>query len=244
MASADLVIGQPDFTSNGANQDGDPAANTLISPTNGLYATDNQLFVMDGNNRILIFNDVTRNPSLTLNRSPQTKGGGLLRFNGTATTDSPNTTNNVEFAINNGGFAGATASDGGFDEFSEDFYFDFNPSLHQATDEHGKDADGYTIQIKSTNNNTDVTDHLFHFTPFNLNQPAHGATVTDGHWTLMHAGKHAPAELYDIDSDPAQAHDLRSQQADVAARLHSDYVDYMEKLGTEEDKLALRREYA
>ena len=66
------------------------------------------------------------------------------------------------------------------------------------------------------------------------------STVTDGRWTLSHAGAHAPAELYDIDADPGQLDDLREQQPDVAARLHRDYLGYLRKLGTAEQKLKLR----
>ncbi len=67
-------------------------------------------------------------------------------------------------------------------------------------------------------------------------------TITDGHWTLIHAGKHAPAELYDIDGDPGQLDDVRGQYPDVAAQLHADYIAYLEGLATEEARLRLRLE--
>jgi len=69
------------------------------------------------------------------------------------------------------------------------------------------------------------------------------ATITDGHWTLVHGGKHAPAELYDIDADPGQLNDVRSQHPDVVEQLHRDYIAYLEKLETIEPRLKLRREY-
>lgn len=69
------------------------------------------------------------------------------------------------------------------------------------------------------------------------------ATVTDGRWTLIHAGKQAPAELYDIERDPAQANDARGEHPDIVQRLHREYIDYLEKLDTAEPKLRLRREY-
>lgn len=69
------------------------------------------------------------------------------------------------------------------------------------------------------------------------------ATITDGRWTLIHAGKQAPAELYDIDGDPGQLSDVRSQHPDVVEQLHRDYIAYLEKLDTTEPRLKLRREY-
>jgi hypothetical protein len=55
-ASANVVIGQPDFTSNQPNQGGGPAANTLNIPL-GLQTLGSQLFISDySNNRALIFN--------------------------------------------------------------------------------------------------------------------------------------------------------------------------------------------
>ena len=69
------------------------------------------------------------------------------------------------------------------------------------------------------------------------------ATITDGRWTLIHAGALASAELYDIDEDPAQLHDVRAEHPDVVERLHGQYIAYLEALGTEESKLRLRRSY-
>jgi len=57
-ASADVVIGQPDFSSVAANQGGTPGANTLDSPR-GLYSDGTRLIVGDhDNNRLLIFNKI------------------------------------------------------------------------------------------------------------------------------------------------------------------------------------------
>ncbi|UCD55403.1 MAG: hypothetical protein JSV93_00980, partial [Candidatus Omnitrophota bacterium] len=60
-ASADVVIGQPDFTSNGINQGGganNPAANTLYTPTS-VFTHDNRLFISEWHNhRVLIYNTI------------------------------------------------------------------------------------------------------------------------------------------------------------------------------------------
>ncbi|MCX6762832.1 MAG: hypothetical protein NT093_03570 [Candidatus Moranbacteria bacterium] len=57
-ASADVVIGQPNMTSNSENQGSTVAANTLYSPTS-LFSDGKRLFVSDWeNNRVLIFNSI------------------------------------------------------------------------------------------------------------------------------------------------------------------------------------------
>ncbi|MBI2678287.1 MAG: hypothetical protein HYX28_05860 [Candidatus Koribacter versatilis] len=54
---ADLVLGQPDFTSNGDNQGGPASAATMSFPYDGVFFTQSQLFITDnGNNRVLIWN--------------------------------------------------------------------------------------------------------------------------------------------------------------------------------------------
>lgn len=57
-ARADVVIGQPDMTSNGENQGGSPGRNTLYRPT-GIFFNGKKLFVGDMyNNRVFIYNSV------------------------------------------------------------------------------------------------------------------------------------------------------------------------------------------
>ena len=58
FAEADLVVGQPDMSSNSANRGGSPAANTVNTP-NAVYSDGSRLFVGDDmNNRILIYNAI------------------------------------------------------------------------------------------------------------------------------------------------------------------------------------------
>ncbi len=55
---ADVVVGQPDFTSGAANQGGNPAANTMNYP-HDVYLAAGRLFVAEqDNNRVTIFNPV------------------------------------------------------------------------------------------------------------------------------------------------------------------------------------------
>jgi hypothetical protein len=57
-ASADIVIGQPDMTSNSVNQGGSVAANTLNFPAD-LYSDGTKIFIQDdNNNRIVVFNSI------------------------------------------------------------------------------------------------------------------------------------------------------------------------------------------
>ncbi|HOZ36883.1 MAG TPA: hypothetical protein PLR18_03590, partial [bacterium] len=57
-ASADVVIGQPDFISNSENQGGSVGANTFRFPSS-IYASSTKLFITDQkNNRVLIYNNI------------------------------------------------------------------------------------------------------------------------------------------------------------------------------------------
>lgn len=80
-ASADAVIGQPDMTSNSANQGVATAANTVNSPRS-VWASDNKVYVSDlNNNRIIIFNLGHANTSLS---SPSTSTSREVVLNLTA----------------------------------------------------------------------------------------------------------------------------------------------------------------
>jgi len=57
-ASADVVIGQEDFTHNSANHGGSVGANTLGGSYN-VYSDGTKLYITDGsNNRVLIYNEI------------------------------------------------------------------------------------------------------------------------------------------------------------------------------------------
>ncbi|MEW5856360.1 MAG: hypothetical protein AB1861_03075 [Cyanobacteriota bacterium] len=179
-ASADIVLGSTDFATVNSG-----LSSNQINNAYSVYVTNNQLFLTDatetigqGNNRVLIFDNLIKNPGLTLNNAPEGRENNQVRLKGTATVDSPYTVKNVEFSVNGGSFSGATATDGGFDETQEEYYFDFTPTSNQPKDSSGNLIDGYTVRVKSTNNNTDVTDRLFYFSPFDLHSPADNATLT------------------------------------------------------------------
>ncbi len=65
--------------------------------------------------------------------------------------------------------------------------------------------------------------------------------INDGRWTLQHAAAAAEPELYDTAEDPAQQQDLIAAHADVAERLHEQYLDYLAELGCTEEQIDSRR---
>lgn len=179
-ASADIVLGQADFTSSSANA-GQSSVNAQgFSAPNGIFEYNNKLLVADqANSRILVFENTVNNPGLSFNNSPEEKNNGFLRLNGHASlpSDSLYTLSNVQYSINNGGFLGATPTDGNLNSTSEDFYFDFDPKSNQQKDSSGNLINGYTVRVKSTNSNADETDHLFYFSPLNPNEPQDNTVI-------------------------------------------------------------------
>lgn len=177
-ASADVVLGQSNFTGSSANAGGSVSANAFNFPR-GINIIGEQLFVGDiSNNRLLIFNNLIKPPGISLNNSPETRENNILRFTGTAAVDSPYILKNVEYSVNGGSLAGATATDGAFDETSENYFFDFNPALNQPKDSNNALIPGFTVKVKSVNNNVDVTDNVAYFTPFDLRTPDEDVAVT------------------------------------------------------------------
>jgi|GEM_PF-1088340 len=118
------------------------------------------------------------NPGLSLNNSPESSNNNQLRLKGTASANTLYTISSVQYSINGGGFSNATATDGSFDETNEEFYFDFSQTSNQPKDSNGNLIDGYTVRVKSTDSNTDVTDNLLYFSPFDLQSPADNSLVT------------------------------------------------------------------
>lgn len=173
----DIVIGQPDFQSFTPNNGGVSSKSMRFPHVPFVYG--NRLLVSDsGNSRVLIFDNVVNPPTVGVGASPQSIENGQVRFSGSTSVDNPYSISNVEFAVNGGEWTNASSTDGSFDSTSEEYFFDFDPTLNQPNDSWGNIIEGYTVRIRSTNNNTDVKDRLFYFTPFVVNSPSDGA-VTD-----------------------------------------------------------------
>lgn len=158
------VIGQTNFTGKSQYQGGTYSADGLGSDDSMLAFGNNKLFVIDFS-RVLIFDNIPDTPTTSLDSGPESLSNGQLRFRGTATVSSPYTVAKVEDSVNSGPFYRATATDGDFGTNREDYYFDFN--------EHDNNyaGDGYTIQIKTTNNNLDTSNQIYYFQPFALTDP-------------------------------------------------------------------------
>ena len=96
-ATADYVLGQPDFISDTANNNpsaapGTPSAQTLSNPT-GVWSDGNRLVVVDsGNNRVLIWDNFPSSQADPANHvlGQQGFGSGTANdFSGTGTPGSP-----------------------------------------------------------------------------------------------------------------------------------------------------------
>jgi len=67
-------------------------------------------------------------------------------------------------------------------------------------------------------------------------------SITDGTWTLHYRGPDLTAELYNLEQDPAQQHNVYGDCMDQAKRLHAAHLTVLEKAGTDiPGKIKLRR---
>jgi arylsulfatase A-like enzyme len=67
------------------------------------------------------------------------------------------------------------------------------------------------------------------------------SNITDGEWSLNYGGEGGEALLHHLPSDPRQERNVIQEQRSKAAALHAEYVRLLETIGTEEDRLKLRR---
>jgi hypothetical protein len=165
-ASADVVLGQVDFTHSSINQGNtNPTANTL-GFAHLAYEYGNQLFVGDpSNNRILIFNNDVVQPKLSVKNTPESQGNGVLQLKGQVSIPSLYTVKSVEYSVNGGSWYGATPADGSFNTSDESFSFNFDPQINALS------GDGYVVRVRATNSNLDQIDQLLFFQPFKVNLP-------------------------------------------------------------------------
>lgn len=66
------------------------------------------------------------------------------------------------------------------------------------------------------------------------------STISDGKWELLYAAEGEPVELY-AQSDLKQEHNLAAEVPEVAARLHEQFVEFLEEQDTPEESLSIRR---
>ena len=177
------MLGQPNFTSGSPNQGGSASAPTVNQPS-GLALANDQLVVSDGFNfRILVFDDAGDEPTIGINIPPDSLEGGRRKLTGTIKIDDNRfDVWKVEASVNGGSFSRVTQLDSSVQEPHGDrtrtasFYHEFEPWQNNNGDMNKWMSDfdkensevGYTVSVKAYNNNTDVTEHAFYFTPFNL----------------------------------------------------------------------------
>ncbi len=168
--SANFVIGQSDFISRNQNAAGTATPSTLRA-VNNLLVLDDKIILSDWlNQRVLIYSDEL--PFISLSRTITGQPNGLLRFSGTATTSAPNQhVVQVEYSINGSTWTGAFPTDGSFDSATENYYFDFDPTVNEMADQQG-----FTIKIRSTHDNDiDTSKAALYFQPFLTNAPANNS---------------------------------------------------------------------
>jgi arylsulfatase A-like enzyme len=67
------------------------------------------------------------------------------------------------------------------------------------------------------------------------------STIVTYEWTLIVGAGDLQPQMYHNPSDPHQHVNVFSEHKDVAKRLHADYIELLESLGTKEEYIAPRR---
>jgi len=69
----------------------------------------------------------------------------------------------------------------------------------------------------------------------------HFSTITTPKWTLLYSTEAYPAQLYDIENDPKESHNVIDKNWKIAEDLHQKFIELLEEVGTDEHYLASRR---
>lgn len=69
----------------------------------------------------------------------------------------------------------------------------------------------------------------------------HASTITWEKWTFVYTMEGERAELYNMESDPSQSQNVIYDNWQVAKEMHHEFVNFLEKTGTDESKIAPRR---
>ena len=163
-ASAYIVLGQPNFTSTSAPNP--PSASSLSDPEGYLTFANNRLITGDSsNNRVLIYENIVRNPEISLTGELTVGAGGKFRIQGRATVDSLYTLQKIEYSINGSVWHAVTAADDGLNSSAENFFLDFDKS------DNDNKLDGFTVRLHAQNTNLDKVERAFFFDPFKINSP-------------------------------------------------------------------------
>jgi arylsulfatase A-like enzyme len=63
------------------------------------------------------------------------------------------------------------------------------------------------------------------------------STVTDGRWAFICAPKGLPSELYDLQADPAQEHNVIDEQPEVAKRMYDAWITFLQEHGAADARI-------
>ncbi len=176
--SADIILGQPDCATRTQNYGG--ISGSSINSTDGnVLEINNKIIVPDkGNNRVLIFDNIVKNPNISLYSSAEVQPNGKQRLTGTASLDSLYTIKSVQFSVNGGALELATPTDGSFNQLSEGYKLDFDPRANNNQNE------GYTLKIIAANSNLDTNDIAFLFSPFKIKSPENNSNTPNSNPTF------------------------------------------------------------
>lgn len=182
-AQADIVLGQPDFSSSSGNGGGSTSSFGLYHPS-GIFEKDNRLYVLDRNHRILVFDDNTIFPNVGVD-DPKDVGEGRREINGRIIVpNSPYDVWKMEVSVNGGGYSSVKSLENSTSQGDRgkvaSFTHEFDP-WDNNNGERGEwlsDFDrtnrerGFTLAFRGFTNNADATEHLFYFSPFTMEQPS------------------------------------------------------------------------
>ncbi len=179
-ASADLVLGQSDFTSSSTDAGGSTSSRAFNEPGDVITYNDKVLVYDLTNARILVFNNVISTPSTSLN-SPTNLNTGKYRINGNVQLgERPNyALQHVFVNINGQGEGDVTYKDNGRDNGPGSTLYEFYHDVEGWVGSNGNQSDwvtnpggmftnpGFTASFRVSSYNTDE-DKVFYFTPFSL----------------------------------------------------------------------------
>ena len=70
----------------------------------------------------------------------------------------------------------------------------------------------------------------------------HFSTITTSKWTFLYSTESSPAQLYDIENDPKESHNVIDKNWQVAEDLHQKFIRFLVELGTDDYRLGPRRQ--
>ncbi len=179
-ASADIVLGQPNFTSSAAYGGESTISPRSVNAPRAVYGNSTSIIV-DGqlDHRVLIFKNVQDTPHLEFSSSPTEAVDKKMRLAGKLKiTGNRYGMWKMEAAVNGGSFGAISYLSGNNPvlgepgNFENTFYHDFEPwSFDNGTKDTWSER-GYVVRFKTFTTNADTADTFTYFSPFTLQAPS------------------------------------------------------------------------